>query len=173
MNILHRRLADERAAHADSQAVWGGLFPASFEVRSSHSLGQGDPALWMIANAPRCSCRSAPCSSRFGVHLSLLTVAVSIQARDFLLALVRTWWELGRSIVSFWAILRFVWNAAGAVVTAARMLATAIWLLTQTSCCTGAVGAKRRRKPRGPGVPCSRPVDAAWCLLRRWSSRTS
>lgn len=63
---------------------------------------------------------------------SLLTVIVRHRRREYVTALVITWWDLGKSIVSFWGgIIRFVVALLGALVGLIKIIIVGLWLVIQ------------------------------------------
>lgn len=59
---------------------------------------------------------------------SLISVIFRQKRREFINALFITWWDLGKSIVSFWGgIVKFVFVFLGAVVGLIRMVILSLW----------------------------------------------
>jgi hypothetical protein len=62
----------------------------------------------------------------------LLTVIFRQNRREFITALIITWWDLGKSIVSFWGgIFKFLFNLLAALLGAVKIVVLAIWSLIQ------------------------------------------
>jgi hypothetical protein len=60
----------------------------------------------------------------------LITVPVRQGRQEFITALFVTWWDLGKSILSFWGgILRFVTTLVVSIVGLARVVVLAVWAL--------------------------------------------
>lgn len=146
------------------------FFPLLFEAELlAFAWGAGDPLPLMIAKRaflllPVGAVLLALWASIF----CLLTVPFRYRRVDFLVALVMTWWSMGRAIFSFWAgALRFVWTLVGAIFSWVRLLLTGAWLLIQD------VVLAPVRLVRGvagnlatPGVPwLAVLLTCAWCLL--------
>ena len=63
---------------------------------------------------------------------SVLTVIFRHKRREYITALVITWWDLGKSIVSFWGgIFKFIVSLLGAVVGLLKMIIIGIWSVIQ------------------------------------------
>ena len=61
-----------------------------------------------------------------------VTIIVRTNRRQFIIALLMTWWDLGKSIVSFWGgIFKFVFTFALALVTLLKVILLGIWSLVQ------------------------------------------
>jgi hypothetical protein len=60
----------------------------------------------------------------------LLTVIFRQSRREFITALIITWWDLGKSIVSFWGgIFKFLFNFFGGLLGLIKLIVLAIWVL--------------------------------------------
>jgi hypothetical protein len=64
--------------------------------------------------------------------VGLLTVPVRQRRQEFVTSLFVTWWDLGKSILTFWGgVFRFLITLVVAIVGAVRMVALAAWALVQ------------------------------------------
>jgi hypothetical protein len=64
--------------------------------------------------------------------VSLLTVPVRQKRQEFITALFVTWWDLGKSILSYWGgIIRFLMSLAVSIAGLVRVVVLAIWALAQ------------------------------------------
>jgi hypothetical protein len=62
----------------------------------------------------------------------LLTVVIRQKRQQFLIALFITWWDLGKSVVSFWGgIFKFLFNFLVALVGLTKIIVLAIWVVIQ------------------------------------------
>ncbi len=62
----------------------------------------------------------------------LLTIVIRHQRRQFITALLVTWYDLGRAIFSFWAgVIRFIWYVVGWLFGFLRLLVFGTWLAIQ------------------------------------------
>ena len=63
---------------------------------------------------------------------SLFTVIFRHKRREFITALVITWWDLGKSIVSFWGgIIKFVVSLIGGLIGLVKMIIFGLWSVLQ------------------------------------------
>ena len=63
---------------------------------------------------------------------SVLTVIFRHKRREYITALVITWWDLGKSIVSFWGgIFKFAVSLLGALVGLVKMIIVGVWSVIQ------------------------------------------
>ncbi len=63
---------------------------------------------------------------------SLVTVLIRQNRKQFVITLFVTWWDLGKSIVSFWGgILKFVFSLSTALLGLLRILFLSIWSIIQ------------------------------------------
>jgi hypothetical protein len=63
---------------------------------------------------------------------SVLTVVIRQKRREFIMALILTWWDLGKAIVAFWGgLVKFVMNLMMAVVGLVKIIIIGIWSLFQ------------------------------------------
>ena len=63
---------------------------------------------------------------------SLLSVIIRNNRQDFVSIIFITWWDLGKSIVSFWGgIFKFVFYLVGALIGLGRIAVLAVWSLIQ------------------------------------------
>jgi hypothetical protein len=63
---------------------------------------------------------------------SVLTVIFRHQRREYITAIVITWWDLGKSIVSFWGgIFKFVVSLLGAIIGLTKMIIIGLWSVIQ------------------------------------------
>ncbi|MEX2115383.1 MAG: hypothetical protein WEB37_00730 [Bacteroidota bacterium] len=63
---------------------------------------------------------------------SVITVIFRHKRREFVTALVITWWDLGKSIVSFWGgIFKFAVSFLGAVIGLIKMIIIGVWSVLQ------------------------------------------
>jgi hypothetical protein len=62
----------------------------------------------------------------------LLTVVIRQKRQQFLIALFITWWDLGKSVVSFWGgIFKFLFNFLVALVGLTKIIILALWVMVQ------------------------------------------
>ena len=62
----------------------------------------------------------------------LLTVIIRQNRRDFIMAMFVTWWDLGKSVVSFWGgIFKFIFILFAALLGFIKLIILAIWSLIQ------------------------------------------
>lgn len=62
----------------------------------------------------------------------LLTVVIRQKRQQFLIALFITWWDLGKSVVSFWGgIFKFLFNFLVALVGLIKIIILAVWVMVQ------------------------------------------
>lgn len=62
----------------------------------------------------------------------LLTVVIRQKRQQFLIALFITWWDLGKSVVSFWGgIFNFLFNLLVALVGLVKIVILAVWVMVQ------------------------------------------
>jgi len=63
---------------------------------------------------------------------SILTVVIRQTRRDFIMALILTWWDLGKAIVAFWGgLIKFLMNLMMALVGLIKIIIIGIWSLFQ------------------------------------------
>jgi len=63
---------------------------------------------------------------------SVLTVVIRQKRREFIMALILTWWDLGKAIVAFWGgLVKFVMNLMMALVGLVKIIIIGIWSLFQ------------------------------------------
>jgi hypothetical protein len=63
---------------------------------------------------------------------SVLTVVIRQKRRDFIMALILTWWDLGKAIVAFWGgVIKFLMNLMMALVGLVKIIIIGIWSLFQ------------------------------------------
>ncbi|MFQ5797867.1 MAG: hypothetical protein ACE5H0_04130 [Bacteroidota bacterium] len=63
---------------------------------------------------------------------SLVTVLIRQNRKQFVITLFVTWWDLGKSIVSFWGgILKFVFSLSTALLGLLRILFLSVWSIIQ------------------------------------------
>jgi len=63
---------------------------------------------------------------------SIISVIFRHNRREFVLTIFITWWDLGKSIVSFWGgIFKFLFYLAGALIGLGRIMILAVWSLIQ------------------------------------------
>lgn len=61
-----------------------------------------------------------------------VTIIVRPNRRQFIIALLMTWWDLGKSIVSFWGgVFKFVFTFALALVSLLKVILLGLWSLVQ------------------------------------------
>jgi hypothetical protein len=64
--------------------------------------------------------------------VGLLTVPVRQRRQEFVTALFVTWWDLGKSILTFWGgVFRFLMTLVASIAGLARMVVLAAWALVQ------------------------------------------
>ncbi|MBI2619535.1 MAG: hypothetical protein HYW57_05585 [Ignavibacteriales bacterium] len=110
------------------------LFPTFFQdAFIAFAWGEGDD-FWIMA-AKRLFFLLPALAIIAGCWLttpSILTVIFRHKRREYITALVITWWDLGKSIVSFWGgIFRFVLSLLGALVGLVKMIIIGIWSVIQ------------------------------------------
>jgi hypothetical protein len=63
---------------------------------------------------------------------SVLTVVIRQKRREFIMALILTWWDLGKAIAAFWGgLVKFIMNLMMAVVGLVKIIIIGIWSLFQ------------------------------------------
>lgn len=63
---------------------------------------------------------------------SLFTVLFRHKRREFIAALLITWWDLGKSIVSFWGgIVKFLFLFGGAIIGLIKLIVFGVWSIIQ------------------------------------------
>ncbi len=107
-------------------------FPMLFQTALiAFAWGAGDPTWLLVAKRtflllPACAVIVACWAS----VLSVLSIPVRSARHEFTTALFVTWWDLGKSVVSFWGgLFRFVAELMLAVFAIARVGAFAVWAL--------------------------------------------
>jgi hypothetical protein len=110
------------------------LFPMFFQdAFIVFAWGAGDPFWLMLAK------RMFLLLPVFAIILGcwvtiacLLTVIIRQNRRDFIIAMFVTWWDLGKSVVSFWGgIFKFIFNLFAALLGLVKLIILAIWSLIQ------------------------------------------
>jgi hypothetical protein len=106
------------------------LFPTTFEdAFLAFSWGADDVVWLMIAKRlflilPTCAFIAA-C---WVTIPSLVTTIFRSKRREFIIAMFVTWWDLGKSVVSFWGgFFLFVLNCLGAIVGLVRIILFSLW----------------------------------------------
>ncbi len=110
------------------------LFPAFFQnAFIQFSWGAGDPT-WLMS-AKRLFLLLPVLALILGCWVTvaaMLTVLVRQNRREFITALLITWWDLGKAIVAFWGgVVKFVYTAVAAMLTLAKVAILSFWALVQ------------------------------------------
>lgn len=110
------------------------LFPTMFQdTFMAFAWGEAD-TLWVMA-AKRLFLLLPVLAIIAGCWLttpSILTVIFRHKRREFTTALVITWWDLGKSIVSFWGgIFKFAITLVGALIGLTKIIIIGIWSVIQ------------------------------------------
>jgi len=110
------------------------LFPTLFqEVFIAYAWGEGDEFWIMVVK--RVFLLLPVLAVIAGCWLtipSILTVIFRHKRREYITALVITWWDLGKSIVSFWGgIFKFAVSFLGAVIGLIKMIIIGAWSVLQ------------------------------------------
>ena len=107
-------------------------FPMLFQTALiAFAWGAGDPTWLLVAKRtflllPACAIVVACWAS----VLSVLSIPIRSARHEFTTALFVTWWDLGKSVVSFWGgLFRFVAELVLAIFAIARVAAFAVWAL--------------------------------------------
>jgi len=106
------------------------FFPVFFQAKLiEFAWGAGDTA-WLVLGKrlflllPAC----AVILACWATMACLLTVPVRHNRREFVAAVFITWWDLGKSIMSFWAgIFQAVFSLAGALVALGKVAFVGLW----------------------------------------------
>lgn len=62
----------------------------------------------------------------------LLTVVIRQKRQQFLIALFVTWWDLGKSVVSFWGgVFKFAFNFVVALLSLLKVIVLGLWVILQ------------------------------------------
>jgi hypothetical protein len=106
------------------------LFPLFFQdAFISFAWGAADNALVMFAK--RLFLLLPVCAFILGCWVTiacLLTVIFRQNRREFITAMIITWWDLGKSIVSFWGgIFKFLFTFIGGLLGLIKLIIMAIW----------------------------------------------
>lgn len=110
------------------------LFPLLFEETFLYyAWGVGD--IWWLALAKKVLILLPTLAIIFACWVTIacvLTVPFRHRRGQFLTALIVTWWDLGRSIASFWGgIIKFTFYLLGWLFNLVRIIVMGIWLLIQ------------------------------------------
>ena len=110
------------------------LFPTFFQAAFvAFAWGTGDT--WWVMASKRVLLLLPVCAIILGCWTSLaclLTVPVRQNRREFITALFMTWWDLGKSIVSFWGgLLKMFFSVAVATLGLLRFVMFGLWSIIQ------------------------------------------
>jgi len=110
------------------------LFPTLFqEPFITFAWGRGD-VFWIMAGK-RLFLILPTLAIILGCWISIacvLSVLIRQNRKDFIIAMVITWWDLGKSIVSFWGgIFKFVFNLSASLLGLLKVFILGIWFLIQ------------------------------------------
>ncbi len=110
------------------------LFPTLFQ-EAFIKFAWGNEDLWWILTLKRLLILLPTVAIIFacwGSLACLLTVPFRHRRTQLLSAIVITWWDLGRSIFSFWAgLVKFIFYLTGWIFNFVRLMLYAIWFLIQ------------------------------------------
>jgi hypothetical protein len=110
------------------------LFPTLFQSAFLNFVwGAGDP-LWVMLSK-RILLLLPVCAIILGCWASvasLVTVPIRQGRREFVIALLMTWWDLGRGVVAFWGgLVKMVFSFVVATLGLVRFLVFALWAIIQ------------------------------------------
>ena len=110
------------------------LFPQSFQNELLAFAWGMDEQLWiLVAKRLLLLLPSAAVIAGCWVTIpSLVTVLFRHRRGEFITTLFLTWWDLGKSIVSFWGgILRFLFLLGGAIIGLGKLIVFGLWSIIQ------------------------------------------
>ncbi|NIO29546.1 MAG: hypothetical protein GTO29_13445 [Candidatus Latescibacteria bacterium] len=146
------------------------FFPMYFqEVFLRFAWGAGDP-LWLLtakrilvllpAGVILLSCwASIAC---------VLTVPIRQKRQEYVTALFVTWWDLGKSILSFWGgVFQFIFNLVVALLGILRMVALGVWAIVHDVLLMPAYMLKQMGQSvvRSPIPWIAVALTLSWCLV--------
>jgi hypothetical protein len=110
--------------------LWVVLFPTSFEDAFLAFSWGADDVVWLMI-AKRLFLILPTCAVIAACWLTVPSLATTIfrsKRREFLMAILVTWWDLGKSVVSFWGgFFLFVLNVLGAILGLVRIMLFGLW----------------------------------------------
>ncbi|HEY6952097.1 MAG TPA: hypothetical protein VI758_06795 [Bacteroidota bacterium] len=114
--------------------MWIVLFPTFFQGSFLEFAWGADDNFWIML-AKRFFILLPTLAVIAGCWISIPSVVTLIfrhKRREFVTALFITWWDLGKSVVSFWGgIFRFVFIVCGAIVGLVKMVILAVWAVVE------------------------------------------
>lgn len=110
------------------------LFPLYFQNQFLYFAWGMDDAFWLMLSKRLFLLLpvSAVILACWLTIFCAVTIIVRTNRRQFIIALMMTWWDLGKSIVSFWGgVFKFAFTFALALVALLKVILLGIWSLVQ------------------------------------------